>query len=349
MGMNRLDHDHDDPETAARRAADQADAPAAATPSALLRMEGAVDAVRSPRDARLEQIDLYLEDLRALAPHEENAEADLREAEAQPRWTPTPYEELYLPGLRLAGLADKSKVALQNTADLHMHTEWSDGDPLDDVLESAVAAGLDVIAITDHDEIEGALEARRRAHARRLPLAVVPGIEVSTRDGHVGALFVTEPIPADESAAATIERIHAAGGLAVAHHPFAPRLIETLLRVRLGCKELIQELPFDAIECTNAVPGYGTKYNIAAVDALAKRRVRVGVTGSSDAHGARFVGKGRTYFAGNAGVRSLHTSLDQGLTLGAEGYWKTSEKLAYRWHLTKAIVRNLLRRNGSVN
>lgn len=301
------------------------------------------------REPTQEELDVYLRDLEELAQYERAAELDLERVEGFEQWAPTAYEQHYLPGLRLAGIPDKTGVCLQNTADLHMHTEWSDGEDLDEVLEAAVAARLDVIAITDHDEIEGALEARRRVHERRLKIAVVPGIEVSSRDGHIGGLFVTKKIPADMSGADTIAAIHAAGGLAVAHHPFAPPLIEKLLRIKLGCGALVHELPFDAIECTNAVPGYGRKYNIEAWEQLEKRRVRVGMTGSSDAHTARFVGKGRTYFAGNLGVSSLQLGLQHGFVHGAEGYWRFREKLLYRVMLAKAILRNLFRRRGSVN
>ncbi|GJM20539.1 MAG: hypothetical protein DHS20C15_04540 [Planctomycetota bacterium] len=302
--------------------------------------------VREPTQAEL---DVYLADLEALAEFEAAAELDLERVEGFEQWQPTAYEQNYLPGLRLAGIADKTGVCLQNTADLHMHTEWSDGEALDDVLDAAMAARLDVIAITDHDEIDGALEARRRVHERRLKIAVVPGIEVSSRDGHIGGLFVTQKIDAGMSAADTIDAIHALGGMAVAHHPFAPPFIEKLLRVKLGCGELVHDLPFDAIECTNAVPGYGRKYNIEAWEQLEQRRVRVGMTGSSDAHAARFVGKGRTYFAGNLGVSSLRLGMQHGFVHGAEGYWRFREKVLYRVQLAKAIFRNLFKRQGSVN
>ncbi len=293
--------------------------------------------------------DRYLVDFRALEPFEANAVEDLRRVEGLDRWEPTAYEERYLPGLRLAGIEDKEGACLQNVADLHMHTQWSDGDDLDRVLAAAQAEQLDVIAITDHDEIEGALEARRRVHERRLKVAVIPGVEVSSKDGHIGALFVTRPIQKGLSAAETVDRIHEAGGLAIAHHPFVPPLIEKLLRVKLGCRDLLHSVPFDAIECTNAVPGYGRAYNMAAWKALRQRSVRIGMTGSSDAHSARLVGKGRTYFAGNRGVRSLHSAIRNGFVHGAEGYWTLSESLHYRWTLAKAIVRNALRRRGSVN
>lgn len=315
------------------------------------------DAPAAPADEPLvrtpdiEQLDRYLEDLALLADLEQAAEEDHRRAADLDVWQPTAYEQFYLPGLRLAGVQDKQRVVLQNAADLHMHTQYSDGDRLERVLEQALEARLDVIAITDHDEIEGALEARRIVHEQRLKIAVVPGVEVSSRDGHIGALFVTRPIDQGMSAADTVAAIHAAGGLAVAHHPFAPPLIEKLLRVKLGCGELVHQVPFDAIEATNAVPGYGRRYNLEAHAELERRQVRIGMTASSDAHLATFVGKGQTYFAGNEGVASLRLAMEHGFLRGSEGYWTTKDKLVYRWHLVKAVWRQLTGRNSkrSVN
>lgn len=66
--------------------------------------------------------------------------------------------------------------------DLHIHSSVSDGRlPPAAVVEAAVAGGLDVIALTDHDTAEGVAEARLAA--RGLPLFVIPGLEVSTRHG----------------------------------------------------------------------------------------------------------------------------------------------------------------------
>ncbi|MCB9882522.1 MAG: PHP domain-containing protein [Planctomycetes bacterium] len=297
---------------------------------------------------RHELLDRYVRDLEELARFEELAEDGLDRVESKPVWVPTPYEERYLPGLRLAGL-DPRTVSLQNQADLHVHTHYSDGDDLDRVLARAEALQLDAIAITDHDTVEGALEARRRVHARRSKLAIIPGVEVSSKDGHIGALFVTRDIEPGLTARETVDRIHAMGGIAVAHHPYAPRLIEWLLGEKLGCGDLIREVPFDAIECTNAVPGYGSRFNVQTIQAMQRNHVRVAVTGSSDAHRARFIGKGRTYYAGNCGVSSLKHGLELGFTRGAEGYWKFREKVAYRWMLIRAVFRNVLLRRKSVN
>ncbi|MBL7128572.1 MAG: PHP domain-containing protein [Ignavibacteria bacterium] len=297
-------------------------------------------------DKELAQIS---KDFDELKPYEENPLKDLSKVESLSTWTPTDYERYYLPRLNLIGIRDKESVILQNVADLHVHTQWSDGDYLDKVLEQAICLRLDAIAITDHDEIEGAFEARRRIHERRLPLAVVPGTEVSSRDGHIGALFVMKKFPKDLSAKETVKLIHEAGGVAIAHHPYTPKLIEKVLSIKLGCGDLIQDINFDAIECTNAVPGRGVKYNIAAIESMNKKHINVAVTGSSDAHVAKFVGKGRTYYAGNEGVVSLKNSLTFGFTKGSEAYWKSSEKFLYYTRLLKAIFINLIKHKGSVN
>ena len=291
----------------------------------------------------------YERDFLELQQYEQNATEDLKRVEALNSWEPTDYERYYLPRLRLSGIKDKTRIVLQNVADLHLHTHWSDGDDLERVLDQALALGLDAIAITDHDEIGGAFEARRFAHERRLPLAIVPGTEISSLDGHIGALFVMKTFPKDLTAAETVALIHEAGGIAVAHHPYSPPWLNKILRVQLGCGDLIKTVPFNAIECTNAVPGSGVKYNIAAIDAMRRQHISVAVTGGSDAHVAPFVGKGKTYYGGNEGVLSLYNSLLLGFTQGAEGYWKLREKTYYYMRLMKAMVGNAFKKAGSVN
>jgi hypothetical protein len=298
---------------------------------------------------RKTDIDLSRLEQDLLALHQMEESADEPQALDRDVWQPTQYETQFLPGLRLVGIADKSEVILQNSGDLHIHTYWSDGDDLEKVLARAMALNLDAIAITDHDEIGGALLARKIVHERRWHLAVIPGVEISSRDGHIGALFVTRPITAGLGAEETVYMIHQAGGIAVAHHPYSPKWIDWIIRQKLGCGDLIREVGFDAIEATNAVPGRGVKYNIATIEAMRQHHIQIAVTGSSDAHKAHFIGKGRTYWAGNEGVLSLYKAFQHGFTLGAEGYWTTSEKISYYRHLIWAILRNRIRKLGSIN
>ena len=80
------------------------------------------------------------------------------------------------------------------TCDLHVHTNYSkDGESsIEEILRRAEEAGLDAIAITDHDAVDGA------KMALQIPsrVLVIPGIEVSTKQAHLIVLGVTEIIPA---------------------------------------------------------------------------------------------------------------------------------------------------------
>jgi hypothetical protein len=93
-------------------------------------------------------------------------------------------------------------------ADLHIHTTYSDGAATPAmVVERAIELGLAVIAVTDHDCIDGALEASVCEPGR---CEVVIGEEVTTRQGHVLGLFLTRAVPADLDVEETANRGHAA-------------------------------------------------------------------------------------------------------------------------------------------
>ena len=182
-------------------------------------------------------------------------------------------------------------------ADLHMHTNASDGwpTPLQLVEHAARRAGLDLIAVTDHDTIEGALRAAEYA-ARRSKLHVIIGEEVSSRDGHIIGLFLEQAVKPGLSAAATVHAIHEQGGIAIAPHPFwrTSRVVRAGNPVH-GVGWLAAELPFDAIEVENATPGFYVFNRLA-------RRLNIGLgaaeLGCSDAHIVDAVGRAFTYFPG---------------------------------------------------
>src|SRR5262245_65524190 len=106
-------------------------------------------------------------------------------------------------------------------ADLHVHTLWSDGAQRPEEVVAVAAERVDVVAITDHDEIRGALRARDFARERpELGVDVVVGEEISTLNGHLLGLFLEERVPPGLTALETSGEIHAQGGLAVAAHTF---------------------------------------------------------------------------------------------------------------------------------
>ena len=103
--------------------------------------------------------------------------------------------------------------------DLHCHTRGSFdclSNPAD-VMRAAAARGLTHLAITDHDRIDVALEARATAPAG---LTIIVGEEVKTADGDLVCVFLERAIPPGLSAAETVAEARAQGGLVGIPHPF---------------------------------------------------------------------------------------------------------------------------------
>jgi predicted metal-dependent phosphoesterase TrpH len=210
-------------------------------------------------------------------------------------------------------------------ADLHMHTTSSDGWPVPaQLVDFASAIRLDVIAVTDHDTIEGALRAADYA-ASRSQLHVVVGEEVSSRDGHIVGLFLERRIRPGMSAAATVDAIHDQGGLAVAVHPFW----RTQRRMRGGVVHgvgwLAAELDFDAIEVENATPGFYVFNQLA-------RRLNMGLgraeLGGSDAHILDAVGRAFTEFRGRT-PKALRTAIETGTTAAGRRRYRAMGLMRY--------------------
>jgi predicted metal-dependent phosphoesterase TrpH len=120
--------------------------------------------------------------------------------------------------------------------DLHNHTRWSFDCSMDPakVVRVAKARGVDAIAITDHDEIEGAREALKAAGGDVL---VILGEEIDTAAGDVLGLFLRERI-VERNPIEAIRAIHEQGGLAVLAHPFTKSgsVGEDVARALDGCE-----------------------------------------------------------------------------------------------------------------
>jgi predicted metal-dependent phosphoesterase TrpH len=176
-----------------------------------------------------------------------------------------------------------------------VHSWWSDGAQAPQTLVKRAAGRLDALAITDHDDIRGALVARQFARARpELGIEVVVGEEISTRNGHLLGLFLEERIPPGLTALATIQRIHAQGGLAVVAHPCHPMNVRD--RGARCLTDLIGDLPLYGIEAVNNAGFFSWLYD--AIAALRNLEWALPVTGGSDAHDAWYVGSGLTRFEG---------------------------------------------------
>lgn len=203
-------------------------------------------------------------------------------------------------------------------ADLHVHTTHSDGHTsVEEVLEHAASrTDLGVIAITDHDTIDGALEARALAEA--YGIEVVVGEEVSTADGELLAFFVEHGLPSGLPASETIAAVHELGGLAVAAHPYH-MLVPSVGRRGLSSRASGSdpEWPLDAVETFNAgfqLPG-GNRRAAATAASLG-----LPALGGSDSHHPGTIGYGHTLFPGR-GAADLRAAIVQGRTVAAGRPW----------------------------
>lgn len=230
--------------------------------------------------------------------------------------------------------------ARYGAADLHIHTRYSDGQPSPRaVLAYVRARGFPrVLAITDHNTIEGAIQAV--ALAPRYGLSVIIGEEVSSSAGHIVGLFLQERVPPGLSPQATIDAIHAQGGLAIAAHPFyqprrPQRMLDRPAMESVGC--LAGVLPFDAIETLNGTPFLGRANQRA--QRFHRRTSGRAETGSSDAHILDAIAKACTLFPGET-VEDLRHALLTGTTIAYGRAYRARELLRYaRFWLAISINR----------
>ncbi|WP_436925453.1 CehA/McbA family metallohydrolase [Halosimplex amylolyticum] len=168
------------------------------------------------------------------------------------------------------------------TLDAHVHTDASHdcSAPPERVVSAAVDAGLDAIAVTDHDAVDGARRAVSAAEG--VDLLVVPGVEVSTADGHLLALGVDEAPDPGLPVSTTTEWVREAGGLAVVPHPFQVSRHGVRAAALADC---------DAVETLNAVAVTGAQNRRAHRFATAEGYPSVG---GSDAHVPDLIGRAFT-------------------------------------------------------
>jgi predicted metal-dependent phosphoesterase TrpH len=225
-------------------------------------------------------------------------------------------------------------------ADLHLHTRASDGLMSARALVEYVDAktDLDVIAITDHDETSAALEAREWAARRGLRVQVVTGVEVTTREGHLLALFIEERPPALRSLQASAEWVMARGGLCLAPHPFTRwthslpgrSMLRAVEHGWLAGVEVLNASPAGRASHTRAVR-FAEQHGLAAV-------------GGSDAHMLGVVGLSRTRFPGDS-PDDLRRAIDSATTF-AEGRFASPREIAAEAipQLARSMVHLPLRR-----
>lgn len=210
-------------------------------------------------------------------------------------------------------------------ADLQLHSDLGDGlaSP-EQILDAAERASLDVIALTDHDDIRGSFLIRDLAARRSSPVEIVTGVEVTTRSGHLLALWIEDEIPMFGALAATVAQIHEMGGLAIVPHPLSyltfsigEGALRGLLRVQPECR-------VDGIELRN--PSYAGRVREARAAWLNDHVLGLAETGSSDAHHAQLVGTAWTEFVGS-GANELRGAITQRATRPDGRHWTLREHL----------------------
>ncbi len=214
-----------------------------------------------------------------------------------------------------------------------MHSTYSDGlGTIEDILAFVgQQRELDVIALTDHDTIEGALRARELAEKLDARFKVIVGEEVSTREGHLLTLFIERRIPPGLSVEQSIELAHEQGGIAIIAHPFNRVFRHSIQReVVERLKHAPLEAQPDGIETLNgSFAGIGSSQL-----AMVRNRQRYGwpETGSSDAHTVTAIGCAFTWFAGTS-ADDLRASLLASVTMPGGRFWQTYDywQLASYW------------------
>ena len=167
-------------------------------------------------------------------------------------------------------------------ADLHIHSNYSnDGvSTVEEIVNTAVEKGFGCIAITDHNNFEAYEKVKDNGK-----VIFIPGIEVSSKEGHILAYGIDRDIPRDMSIKDTIDAIHEAGGVAFAAHPYR-------WWSGLGEKNTL-DYEFDGVEALNARSVSGSNKRSL------KLATRIGkpISAGSDAHTPEFIGEGYVEFS----------------------------------------------------
>jgi len=232
-------------------------------------------------------------------------------------------------------------------ADLHIHTRYGDGMATVPELLRYVEerTPLDVIAVTEHDTPRAAAEACA-LHARgNYRFDLIPGIEVTTLDGHLLALFVDEPVASFRRMEPTLADIHRLGGIAIVPHPLSwlTRSANTRILERIAATKN-DGVYFDAIEEYNLSPA--GRVTSAKARRLNRERLHLAAVGSSDAHFLQSIGSAYTAFEGTSAA-GLRRAIETKTTSGAAGRAPRMSELGYRnvalqqWRGMMATPRNM--------
>jgi predicted metal-dependent phosphoesterase TrpH len=226
--------------------------------------------------------------------------------------------------------------AYMGTADLHVHSVYSRDatTTVRAILKQAADVGLNVVAITDHDEFRGSLEAQELAP--KYGVEVIPGAEVSTKEGHLVALFIKTLPPAGMPLIDTLIHIGRQGGIAIAPHPFNNLPNSLSMEAVLGALTNPRaKAVLKGIETHNM----GTQ-NFDKIAQKLSIYLPLAKIAASDAHIFWAIGAGRTEFPGET-AKDLRAALENNTTVPIPYKEEFSPKAILSW-----VHRITLRRFG---
>ena len=217
-------------------------------------------------------------------------------------------------------------------ADIHIHSEYShDGfSPIEKILERAKNSGMDLIAITDHNTIDGAKKAIELSGY--FGIKVIMGEEIDTSAGDLIGIFIKDFISRGKSPLETAREIHKQGGLAIIPHPFNPLFLGGLSKKVVS--EIFEEV--DGIEVFNAnwTGAIGRKKTLKLNQSIFK----LAPLGSSDAHIARQVGRAYTIFKGR-NPEDFYFAIKNKETQPGGISWTAADKLLWLINLPKRFFK----------
>jgi len=185
------------------------------------------------------------------------------------------------------------------SADLHVHSNYSTDSLITpkELVFYAKKRGLNAVAVTDHNQIEGSCKIAKEAD-----FLFIPGMEVSSADGHIVALNLQDLIPRGLSARETVDRIHEAGGIAIAVHPYA--------WFKGSLNSHVADVKFDAVETLNAsaFPFNRCKKKAGEI----AQKLNLPCVGGTDSHYGPTIGYGYTVIDSEPNVDSIVKAIVNG-------------------------------------
>ncbi|MGB5933795.1 MAG: PHP-associated domain-containing protein [Anaerolineae bacterium] len=215
-------------------------------------------------------------------------------------------------------------------ADLHIHSGAGDGLPATHEILDYVEneTDLDLIAITDHDLIDGSLEARELVAKGGYRFQVLVGMEITTLEGHLLAYDLEEPVRMLQPLTRTIDLVHEQGGFCIVPHPMSWL---TLSLQRWSIERILRDpregIRLEGLEILN--PNLAGRVSYERVMALNEQRFHLPELGGSDAHFLSLIGQARTFFPGRT-AEDFSQALES-RTTRAEGEflsWEEHRQLA---------------------